>query len=236
MRRHFEYRETAVTIIAEEWAVPVGEKAILQARYDLEAFIAKDPFFATTLETYPCGSEAPKMVRRMCHAAELAGVGPMAAVAGTISWMAVDAMAASSATHVIVENGGDIAMRTERETRVGIFSGNDALPALAMVIPPTGDDVLGICTSSGRVGPSLSFGDADACTILSHDVALADACATSMGNKVVNGPQAGLDWVIAIPGIISALAVRDDRLGIVGDLPELIEARVDPDMASRVLF
>ena len=43
-----------------------------------------------------------------------------------------------------------------------------------------------MCTSSARIGPSLSFGKADAATIIAPDAALADAIATEVCNRVKN--------------------------------------------------
>ncbi|MCK7460695.1 MAG: UPF0280 family protein [Sphingobacterium sp.] len=105
---------------------------------------------------------------------------PMAAVAGAISQQAVRAMVDEGCKHCLVDNGGDIAMRTNRTVTVGLYAGECTPNYLAIEVPAT-KKMLGICTSSGTVGPSISFGKADLVTVISEDVALADACATKLG-------------------------------------------------------
>jgi hypothetical protein len=107
------------------------------------------------------------------------GVGPMASVAGTIAELALEAMIENGAEYGIVENGGDIAIFTDEDVRVGLYTGKSE--GLCMIVPPT---KIGICTSSGTLGHSISFGGADAATVISKSVAVADAGATLLGNSV----------------------------------------------------
>ncbi len=119
------------------------------------------------------------------------GIGPMAAVAGAIAGFAVQAMTDEGATYAVVDNGGDICILNDQPLLVGIYAGPSPIRDLAFEIPArTGP--LGICTSSGTVGPSISFGFADAAVAVSQDVALADAAATALGNAVsATGPLEG---------------------------------------------
>ncbi|MGO9414293.1 MAG: UPF0280 family protein, partial [Syntrophobacteraceae bacterium] len=79
---------------------------------------------------------------------------------------------------------------------------------------------VGICTSSGTVGHSLSFGKADAVTIVSRDAALADAAATRLGNMVKT--QADIDEALElaprIPSIEAVLILIKDKMGIWGNV------------------
>ena len=79
---------------------------------------------------------------------------------------------------------------------------------------------LGICTSSGTVGHSLSLGLADSVTVLSSSVALADAVATRLGNEIKKAED--LDHALAIAkglsGIIGVVIVMGSRLGAWGDV------------------
>ena len=97
VREHFELRETAVTIVADERYVPEAKRSIFESRRVLEQFIAEDPFFRSTLEPYREGEGAPKLIGRMCDAARAANVGPMAAVAGAVAEAAVEAMVSAGA-------------------------------------------------------------------------------------------------------------------------------------------
>jgi ApbE superfamily uncharacterized protein (UPF0280 family) len=111
------------------------------------------------------------------------GVGPMAAVAGTIAqFVGSDLLEYSE--EVIVENGGDIFLKTKRPITASIFAGSSELSnSLGLVIHPE-QMPAGICTSSATVGHSLSLGIADAVCILAHSASIADAAATALGNRI----------------------------------------------------
>lgn len=196
-----------------EWV----EETIRTCRRPLEDYIKRDPGFVKALTPYPVLPDAPIIVQAMAEAGQLAGVGPMAAVAGAVA-EGVGKLIAKRSRDVIVENGGDIFMRTSRIRKVGIFAGNSPLSnRVALEIRPD-QTPLGICTSSGKVGPSLSFGKADAVVILSPSVALADAVATACGNLVqtIDDLERTLQFAAAIRGVTGALVIKDDRLAVWG--------------------
>jgi len=152
-------------------------------RSAVEDYVRTHPRFATSLEPMEARENAPDIAKRMARAAAAAGVGPLAAVAGAIA-EAVGQDLLRLTDEVIVENGGDIFLSTRRRRTVGLYAGPSALTGkLALVIEPE-DTPLGICTSSGSFGHSLSFGAADACTVLARSAALADAVATSLANRI----------------------------------------------------
>lgn len=94
---------------------------------------------------------------------------------------------------------------------MGIYAGTSPLRDLALTIPPR-EKPLGICTSSGTVGPSISFGYADAAVAISDDISLADAAATALGNAVgLASPLADSFQSVAVPGIEGALVIRGRR-------------------------
>ena len=126
IRRRFQLKETIVTIIAEhECEIEAGISAIIHHRRELESYIMKDPFFSVTLEPYePELDDAPLIVQKMVEASKKVGCGPMSAVAGTIAYLALSAMIEEGADHAIVDNGGDIALTTDRSVIVGIYAGN----------------------------------------------------------------------------------------------------------------
>lgn len=192
---------------------------IRAGREPLEAYIARDPQFLKTLSPHSLLPDAPPLAQIMAEAAALAGVGPMATVAGAMAEWVGKALSKRS-RDVIVENGGDIYLRTSRIRTVGIFAGQSPLShRLVLEIRPE-QSPLGICTSSGRVGPSLSFGQADAVVILSPSAPLADAVATAAGNLVQdqNDVNKAVQLASIIPGITGALVIMDDQLAAWGQL------------------
>jgi len=236
-RVHFEVAQTAVTILAEEEYVPVAREAIFEARGEIESYARRDEWFLSTIEAYPPPDDAPPLIRRMCEASTAAGVGPMAAVAGAIAEVAVGTMAEAGASHAIVDNGGDLALLLERETDVGLYSGNERFRDLALRCPAR-EEVHGICSSSGRVGPSLSLGATDLATVVCQNVALADACATRLGNMVTSADERliteALGRICSIDGVEGALVIIDDRIAWKGILPRLIRRRFAQDRISRI--
>jgi hypothetical protein len=195
------------------------ESLVRETRRPLEEYIERDPQFLNALTPYPLLPDAPQIVRDMAWAAELAGVGPMAAVAGTMAaWVGKELSRRSR--DVIVENGGDIYLRTSRLRTVGIFAGHSPLSnRIALEIRPS-QSPLGVCTSSGRVGPSLSLGKADAVVILSPETSLADAVATATGNLVQGTEDIGnaVNWASQVPGVTGALVIMDDQLAAWGQI------------------
>ncbi|MFA5383159.1 MAG: UPF0280 family protein [Eubacteriales bacterium] len=204
----------------DQYSAELAEKTrqiIKQCREPLEKYIKEDPGFLTALTPYEPVPYAPGIVVEMAKAAGLAGVGPMASVAGAIAQNVGNTLAKYS-RDIIVENGGDIYLRTGRVRYIGIFAGKSTLSQkLALEIRPL-QSPLGICTSSGTVGHSLSFGIADAVIILSKSAALADAVATASANMVHNKDDlaAAVDFALGINGVDGALAIMGDMLAFRG--------------------
>lgn len=205
IRRRFHLRETIATILAdEEEHVAAARNAIIAARQELEHYAAGDPFFLSTLEPCPV-STGIAIVDRMAEAGSEAGVGPMAAVAGAIAWAGVEAMQDAGAAFGVIDNGGDIALLTDREVTVGIHAGSSPLSdRLGFVIGPD-PAVRGVCTSSATVGHSLSFGTADSVTVFSHNPARADAWATAICNRISPGDTSVLE--LADPDLVEGVFV-----------------------------
>ncbi|MCX6650683.1 MAG: UPF0280 family protein [Methanomassiliicoccales archaeon] len=239
MRKHFEIRETAVTIEAAEEYLSMAETAIMDARQQVEAYIAKDEYFKTTFDPYPVAPDMDEVVKRMCLAAQKAGVGPMAAVAGAISEQAVMTMTKAGCKHCMVDNGGDIAMRTSKTVTVGLYAGEASPIYMALEVPPT-RKLYGICTSSGTIGPSISLGRADLATVISNDVALADACATKLGNMISDDDVTTMDkalrGVLAIDGVLGALVMINGKMGMGGDVPRLVRCDIPEDRITKVRY
>lgn len=199
---------------------------VTKERQMFQEYLEKHPAFLTTLEPWPLDAAAgkeqqhiPAAVVAMCEAAELAGVGPMAAVAG---WFAqrTGLFLTRFSKDVIVENGGDIWLKTSRIRKVSIFAGTSPFSQrIGLEIRPV-NTPLGICTSSGTVGHSLSFGCADAVVILAPSAVLADAVATAAGNRVqgVADLQKTVEWALTVPGVTGAVAILGDKLAAHGEV------------------
>jgi len=238
LREHFQLKETIVTISARERShIEAAKRSIREQRKLLEDFIRTDPFFMITLEPYDLQADdednAPEIVLQMIRCSSAFGIGPMAAVAGVIAKYAVEAMMEAGATYAVVDNGGDISLLNDETIVVGIYAGASPIRDLAFELPPRAEP-LGIATSSGTVGPSISFGCADAATVISQDPALADAAATALGNAVqAEGPLEECFRAIDRPGIDGALVIRGEEMALWGELPKLRRARVGAERITR---
>ncbi len=170
----------------------------------------------------------PPIARVMMDAARAAGVGPMAAVAGAVArFVGEDILGRYGCREIIVENGGDIWLAFESPIDIAVFAGGSPLSERVGVSLPPELSPCGVCTSSGTVGPSFSFGRADAAMTICRDAALADAWATAIGNLVATEADIGaaVERVGAQPGIICALVVKNGKMGIKGELPLKVFAR-----------
>ncbi len=190
-----------------------------QARSWVEQAIERRNEFLKSREPL---DEAPKdsfLASRMIAAGRLAGTGPMAAVAGAVAEHVGRGLLEHS-PEVLVENGGDIFIRVEDPIVVGIFAGESRFSGRMGIRIEPGPLPIGVCTSAGTVGPSVSLGKADAATVISRNVPLADAVATALGNRVSSsdGLKAAVEWAAAIPGVAGVLAIIGEQIAAQGDL------------------
>jgi ApbE superfamily uncharacterized protein (UPF0280 family) len=202
------------------------KKKVLETIKDLrsavESYAQSDRRFRRSFISYEPVGDVPEIVRIMFEASSRAGVGPMAAVAGAFARETARALEEYfELTELVVENGGDNYMKIVRPAVVAVFAGSSPLSGkVALEIPP-GSTPLGICTSSGNVGPSLSFGRADALTIVCRDPAQADAYATYFGNRVKTASDivTVLEEIAGRPDIRAGLIIVGDRIGVRGEFP-----------------
>jgi len=192
-------------------------------RGDLERHIARDPVYRTSLVPVRVPPDAPEVVRAMADAASLWNVGPMAAVAGAIAQLVGEAIA-EPGERVIVENGGDIYARAPGEIRCAVYAGERSPFRDRLVIAVDARDGVGVCTSSGVVGPSLSFGKADAVVVIARSAAVADAAATAIANRIRTPADVApvVEESSGGPGLRALVACCGDRLALWGEL-ELVE-------------
>jgi len=215
-------KETDLFISAARNLEKEALDAVVQARYILESYIEHKPSFKTSLVPLPDDPFAQPLVQAMLRAGAACSVGPMASIAGAVAEFVGTQLLKHSA-EVLVENGGDIFFKISRPITVGIFAGPSPLSEkIGLRIPQT-DAPFGICTSSGTVGPSLSFGTADAVTIRAGSAALADAAASAVGNavKTADDLKNALELGQKIAGIDGIVIIKDEKLGVWGNI-ELI--------------
>jgi ApbE superfamily uncharacterized protein (UPF0280 family) len=212
-------QETDLFLAATKDLAAKTRDSVYRHRYAIETYIASHPVFLDSLVPLEDDPLAPGIVREMLRSAQKAGVGPMAGIAGAIAHFVGDDLLAHS-EEVIVENGGDIYIKSARKRRVAVYAGSSPLSMKIGIVVPPEKTPIGVCTSSGTVGPSLSFGRADAACILSSSPTLADAAATAVGNRVKSKKDIdiGLGRAKEIDGVLGALVIIGDAMGVWGDI------------------
>ncbi len=143
----------------------------------------------------------------------------MASVAGAIAEFVGKELLEFS-DEIIIENGGDIFIKTTKPRTIGIYAGKSILSGKIGIEINPDETPLGVCTSSGTVGHSLSFGKADAVVVISKSTPLADACATASANIIVNEndlPKA-IEFAQKIKGIQGIIAIKNEKLALWGKI------------------
>lgn len=216
--------QTDLWIAARRDLTEFALQSIRCHRRAIEDYIRGYPAFARALTPWPEGIFASPIVERMVQASLAAGVGPMASVAGAIAQAVAEDLLPHS-DRVLVENGGDLFLIGDNPTVVGLWAGASSLSGqLGLALNP--GQGISVCTSSGTVGPSLSFGETDCATVVSRSGALADAAATELGNraKVPDDIAAALDWALSVKGVLGAVIIMGDVVGAKGEV-ELVRTR-----------
>jgi len=240
--RSFSYRDTNLKVLCSNFNLVVDE--IVKQRKLLERYIASHPEFRVALEPIELVGNAPCIAQRMSEASRLAGIGPMAAVAGTLAQAGVEKAIEENIEEAIVENGGDIYIVSDQEVLTGIYGGRGEGGAhLAFRLKP--DELpVAICSSSSYMGHSRSFGECELATVVSENAALADCAATLLCNSIRSARdlESSLEKVGSIEGVRGAMAVRDGKYGFFGNLPELtghndkaLETKITRDSLSSSL-
>ncbi len=225
IKQIFSYKESRGTIIADsDEAIVAAKLAIRTHRKQLEKYIHQNPIFLYSLEPVRV-STGPVVAKRMAEASEEAGVGPMAAVAGALADLAVDAMIQSGAEVAVVEDGGEASAISNTPIDVALLAGRSLLSK--RIGFRLDHFPIGVATSSGKYSHAFSFGDADAVTIFAENAALADAAATAVGNVVKGTDQEeaikqGLRKALSIRGVEGAFILYGARVGRAGTIPETI--------------
>ena len=210
--------ESDLMIATKEDMSALCRRFIRDCREDLIGYIRKEPFFKESLAPMDCPEDSPQIVKMMCSASIKAHVGPMAAVAGAISQLLCECLAGIT-DEIIIENGGDNCILTSKGRTAGIYAGSGFPEGLKIAIDGR-KTPWGICTSSGTMGHSFSFGSADAVTIISDSAALSDAAATYTANNIRDASdiESALEKAMSIDGIRGAVIIAGGKLGAMGEV------------------
>lgn len=233
-REHFKAgRWTSFTLKYKETDVWIGvdkdsyqpempeycKTLICDLRTSMEVYMREDPHYLTALVPYDAKESAPDILKRMSAVSRQTGIGPMSAVAGAVAFYIIESL--KEKYHIqegIVENGGDIYADIQEDMDISVFAGASPLSEKVGLHINAKQAPLGICTSSGTVGPSLSFGKADAVMIICKDVLLADSYATKFANFVRKPEDINpvLEKIGKIENILAAMIIKKDKMGVIG--------------------
>ena len=233
-RRHFRhdlrhyftiaYKETdlCIGIDSLSWHKEIQEwtnSFVSGLRSEMDSWISTHQKYKQSLEPYEAGNNAPSIFREMSVVAEKSGIGPMSAVAGAIAQYTGQALKERFGNReVIVENGGDIYIDICEDADISVFAGLSPLSEHVGLHINAANMPLGVCTSAGTVGPSLSFGQADAVMIVCKDTLLADTYATAFANRIQTPDDITpcIEQIKSTADILGAIAIKDDKMGIYG--------------------
>jgi hypothetical protein len=141
----------------------------------------------------------------------------MASVAGAVADHVGEGLLLFS-RDILVENGGDVFVRSSVRREMLVLAEYSDVRSVRVAIPPL-TQPFGVCTSSGRIGPSFSSGDADAVTVLAGTACMADAAATAIGNCIRSAADipCGIELARRI-GVTGVLIIAHGQIGLWGDI------------------
>ena len=217
---HLRLEQSDLLVSCDRDLRELAFRSLRAHRRGLEIYIAHNPFFARSLTPLPQDPQAPPMVQAMLAAAATAGVGPMGAVAGAVAQFVGDDLL-PHCHELIIENGGDLFVSSRQRRELAVLAEESHLGCLTFALEPNGAP-RGVCTSSGVLGHSLSFGKADAVTVIAASAALADAAATAICNTVQSAED--IEAALALGrrlGAQGVIVLTREHLGAWG-CPELM--------------
>jgi uncharacterized protein len=196
-----------------------GQFALEYFRSILKDYIKENPEFRFSLKPYPSDYSVHPMIDEMIEVSQRCQVGPMAAVAGCISQHVAEKLLTKT-NEIIIENGGDIYLKSPSIRKAIIYAGFSPLSNKIYLNINSRSKGIGLCTSSGTVGPSFSMGKADAVTVISYSAALADAAATAIANIIYHKEdiKKGLKFAQDINGLLGVVIIKDDQIGMWGEI------------------
>ncbi len=212
-------KETDLYIRTSRNLKDIALSSICKYREQIENYIALHPEFAVSFEPLKIKGNCPEIIKEMAAASEKFNVGPMAAVAGAVAHF-VGRDLLNFSDEVIIENGGDIFISSKKNRTIAIYAGNSPLSGKYGIEIKAGDTPLGICTSSGTVSHSFSFGKADAAIILADSASVADAAATAICNmvKTKDDINPAIEYARGTGLLKAVIIIINDSMGVWGDI------------------
>lgn len=230
-----QYRETDLWIGVDEFepSMPSAVLELLKTLYQQLLEVGKNSAeFFTSLKPVKF-DRGPKIVMRMIEAANFANVGPTAAIAGAFADEVGEFLLENfDCREVIVENGGDVFIKCEKPIVSMIYAGDS--PLSGRVGLQLFEGTWGVCTSSGKVGHSLSFGNADAVTVVCKNATIADAFATAYCNKLKTKDDVETLLESAMnEHVLGVVAIFEDKLGVRGQFKIVFNVDGDGSETDR---
>lgn len=228
-----EIEESIITVLSKKICIEKCQESIINTRKIINEFIMEFPDFLTTHKPLSISDQSSPIIKKMCSESKKVGVGPMATVAGIVAVECLKTVLTCGNNETIVDNGGDMAIFLQKPITVGIFSGINSPHNLAFKIGPR-KNPFGICTSSGIVGHSFSYGKAGAAIIISENIILADAAATAVANRVksMNDLNHCFNILHDLSEIEGGLVTFNNKISLWGKLPKIIQAKVDMNLIT----
>lgn len=211
--------ETDLLICAEDNLYNEALKSIKYYRKQLTDYIKLNAKFEKSFSPVLTDKDAPPIIKEMLQAGIRANVGPFAAVAGAVAeYVGKDLLKLSR--QVIIENGGDIFLASSTDRILGIYAGSSPLTGKVGIKIKATQTPIGVCTSSGTVGHSTSFGKADSVTIISKSTALADAVATATANLIQTKDDIdkAIEFGQSVEEITGIVAIIGKHMGAWGNI------------------
>jgi uncharacterized protein len=188
-------------IEAYDGSSPCPELCVKAAKHSIDILVeiaaAREELKAPHIMfSKPPRSQIPFKMWEATHVVGDPDLTPMAAVAGATADGVANYLQGLGASKVIVNNGGDIAIRLAEEERVavGIRSDVNSNRVERSMLVEWDSGIGGICTS-GLGGRSFTRGIASAVTVSAPSAAVADAAASAIANStfvahenIVRGP------------------------------------------------
>lgn len=193
------------------------EDELKRIRKTIENYVVAFPEFKENLVPVQNNLNDPVIIKHMKEASKKLGVGPMATVAGAVAHYLGDKFY-DQTKELIIENGGDLFVYSTEHKTILLHGGPEATVKNLSIKIDKSTLPIGVCTSSGKVGHSLSFGNCDVVTVLSKDTLVADAAATAFGNLLKNKSDINsvLKYSKTFKDITGVIVIVDDKMGAWG--------------------
>lgn len=203
------------------------EEVIINQRKIIQEQINKDPKFNGYKKVDLINS--PRILNIMTKAGIISDTGPMSAVAGSISQICLEHLEKNGTKFSILENGGDIALKTNEDVILGVYAGKSVFTNNIALKLKAKKEGYGVCTSSGSVGPSKSFGKTDATIVFGKQASICDSLATKIANYgngeddediVNNSLEKAEEYLEYCDGVI---VIKGEYLAKVGNIPKIVK-------------